>query len=131
MVVRRWVQERNPGGVSEAGVGCEVDGGVVVEGGDGSPAVVEVLCVPGSDGGVGESVVEDGVELGGSGDVVGERVADDLVGEAVPAAVLVVSFSPILLPWGGGFPYIGLLSSQNQAVSVSYSVRSVEALPPW
>jgi hypothetical protein len=57
LMVGRWVEERFPCRVCEAGVGRKVDGGIVVESGDWSPTIVVVFGVPGCDGGVGESVV--------------------------------------------------------------------------
>lgn len=80
LMIGRRVEERFPSGVCESCVGCEVHGGIVVEGRDRPPAVVKVLCIPGCDGCVGESIVEDSIEASGGGDIFCQTVADYQIG---------------------------------------------------
>ena len=84
LVVRCRIEERCPAGISETGVGGEVDRSIVVESSDRPPAVVEILGIPRGDSSIRESVVQDSVEASGCGDVLCQTIANYQVGQTVP-----------------------------------------------
>lgn len=83
-VGRSRSQEGNPVGISLVPPRLEPNIRVV-NGRDRTPALVGVLDVPGGEAGVGDGVVELGVELGRLEGFLVELGADDGAGEAVPA----------------------------------------------
>ena len=100
-MVRCRIEERCPAGISETGVGGEVDRSIVVERSNGPPAVVEILGVPGGDSSVRKSVVQHSVEASGSSDVLCQTIANHQVGQTVPATKCTSQFF-VLRPYKTG-----------------------------